>query len=408
MTDDRDGPGGHAPRMRTLRSAVLLLLLVTGCAPEAALPAPPAEQPAASTDAPAATPRATEPSTAPAAAPSALPTAPPPQTAPLWAAFPTVRLVPGAFPISAPQPLVEVPLGTLTGAIGTRTEQTAQLKQLGEWWWSGYVTVLNRVAAADTPETRSQLAQWHPGKAYADYLRRWLYGPEGTRTFEAGSLEIERILAKPWGRLAMVEARMTLVAHSSAKDETRTQRVRIVPHAQGMWYVLDGYDERAGRWLAGDAPFYTARTFEAELPAHVASYLQNESYVPGGQKAYAWNGSDTRFWTLRRAAIDELNARFEVGTLVDRHFEGLTLAVVRVDNTTFVGDGVATVRLAGTLVEIDGKGTRTAERFTQLLKFYRQPSAFGAAYYAVDAQEDDGSWDSGGDLAIGLVDRRYG
>src|SRR5437773_567420 len=135
MTDDRDGPGGHAPRMRTLRSAVLLLLLVTGCAPEAALPAPPAEQPAASTDAPAA-----------------------------------------------------------------------------------------------TPKTRSQCAQWHRGKAYADYLRRWRYGPEGVRTFEAGGLEIERILAKPWGRLAMVEARMTLVAHiPGANDETRTQRVRIVP-----------------------------------------------------------------------------------------------------------------------------------------------------------------------------------
>src|SRR5207247_11162544 len=100
-------------------------------------------------------------------------------------------------------------------------------------------------------------------------------------------------------------------------------------------------------------------------------------------------------------------ARFAGCRPADRHFADHTLEIRRFDDTTSRGDGVAPVRLAGTLVEVDGKGTKTSQRFTQLLKFYRQSSAF-AVYYPVDAQEDDGSWDSGGDLALGLVDRRYG
>ena len=321
---------------------------------------------------------------------------------------PSVGLVRAGFSLSRPQPLVEISLATLSGAIGTRTEQTAQLKQLDQWWWPEYVKLLNRVASGDTPEMRSQFAQWHVGTAYGDRLRPWLYGPEGQRTFEAGGLVIDRILGKPWGRLAMVEARMTLIAHiPRVKDQVRVLRVRLIPQPQGSWYVLDAYDEAARRWRAGDAPLYSIAAIEKDLPSYVGGYLWNESYVQGGQKQYPINYTETRFWSARRAAIEELNARFAAGALVDRHFENLTLQILRFDDTTFLGDGVATVRLAGTLVEVDGKGTKTSQRFTQLLKFYRQSSAF-AVYYPVDAQEDDGSWDSGGDLALGLVDRRYG
>ena len=409
MADDR-GPGARqAHTVEKLAWALLVALLVTACAPaeRSASAVEPAPTPSAP-QSPLPTPRA---SAAAELAPSIESATPVPQPVPQTVAAlrpPSIRLIPAAFPLSKPQPLVEISLATLSGAIGTRTEQTAQLKQLDQWWWPEYVKLLNRVASGDTPEMRSQFAQWHVGTAYGDRLRPWLYGPEGQRTFEAGGLVIDRILGKPWGRLAMVEARMTLIAHiPRVKDQVRVLRVRLIPQPQGSWYVLDAYDEAARRWRAGDAPLYSIAAIEKDLPSYVGGYLWNESYVRGGQKQYPINYTETRFWSARRAAIEELNARFAGGALVDRHFEDLTLQILRFDDTTFLGDGVATVRLAGTLVEVDGKGTKTSQRFTQLLKFYRQSSAF-AVYYPVDAQEDDGSWDSGGDLALGLVDRRYG
>src|SRR5207247_3180959 len=106
MADDR-GPGARqAHPVEKLAWALLVALPVTACAP--------AERSAS----------AVEPAPTPSAPQSPLPT--PPASAAAEPA-PSIRLIPAAFPLSEPQPLVEISLATLSGAIGTRTEQTAQL-----------------------------------------------------------------------------------------------------------------------------------------------------------------------------------------------------------------------------------------------------------------------------------------
>ena len=389
--------------MRVLLPTVVALLVASACSPSASTatdpiaPATPALSIAIETLPPDERPEKPD--------PTPLPIAPPPQARPVaWeipasATFPFVKLAPGAITITTPPPLLDVTV---------RSHEWEQ--QHLEQWSREYAQLLTRVAAIGrAPEAEQQLAWWHAGGAYMNVVRTWVYGGPAPRTFESRDLTVERVYAKPWGRLALVEARMTLAIHiPGGADETRTLHLRLVLHGQSMWQVLDGYDQEAARWPAGDAPRFTAQMLETEIPANVASYLSTESFTPGGDHLFAVHRENTRFWALRGAALDELNERFRGGTLLDRHFEDLTLRVVRFEPATFLGDGVGTVRLDGTLVEYDGKGARVAERFSQQLKFLRVPDLSGAAYYAVDAQEDDGSWDSGGDLGLGAVDWPHG
>ena len=389
--------------MRAPLSAFVALLVASACAPSAPTatdpipPAAPALSIAIETLPLAERPERPDPTPPPVAAP--------PQARPVgWdippsAMFPIVNLARGAITITTPSPLTDV----------TARPHEWHQRQL-EGWSREYAQLLDRVAAAGRgPDAEQQLAWWHVGGPYVDVVRAWVYGGPAPRTFESRDPSIERVYATPWGQLALVEARMKLTIHiRGGPDDTRLLHLRLVLHGQSMWQVLDGYDQTAARWPAGDAPRFTAQMFETELPAYVASYLSTESFTPGGDHLVAARRENTRFWALRGAALDELNARFRAGTLLDRHFEDLTLRVVRFEPATFLGDGVATVRLEGTLVEYDGKGARQADHFSQQLKFLRVPDLSGAAYYAVDAQEDDGSWDSGGDLGLAAIGWPHG
>ena len=402
-----DAPGGAGDDHRHVRAALstlVALLLASACAStppiatDVTAPAATATSIAIETPPPAERPVPTSPRIA-AAPPQARPVA---WDIPPSATFPVIKLARGPITITAPPPLTDI---TATSQVWVQWSQQ-QLDQ----WSREYAHLLDRVAAAGRgPEAEQQLVWWHVGGPYLNAVRTWVYGGPVPRIFESRGLTVERVYAKPWGRLALVEARMRLAIHiPGGADATRTLHLRLFLHGQSMWRVLDGYDETAARWPAGDTPRFTAQMLETELPANVASYLHTESFTPGGDHLFAVSRENTRFWALRGTALDDLNARFRAGTLLDRHFEDLTLRVVRFEPATFLGDGVATVRLDGTLVEYDGKGARLAERFSQQLKFLRVPDMSGAAYYAVDAQEDDGSWDSGGDLALGVVDRPHG
>jgi hypothetical protein len=398
-------PGGAAITIRLMRvalSAFVALLAAAACAPSA----PTATEPMAPTVPPPAiaiqTPTPTERLEWPD--PTSQPIATPPQARPVaWdippsATFPLVKLARGPITITTPSPLVSV--------IASHTWEQQHLEQ----WSRDYAQLLNHVAAIGrSPETEQQLAWWHVGGAYLSVVRTWVYGGPPSRTFESRDLTVERVYAKPWGRLALVEARMRLWMHGAGgAEESRTLHLRLVLHGQSSWQILDGFAEPAARWPSGDAVRFTAQMLETELPGTVASYLWTESFTPGGEHLAPVGRENTHFGALRAAALDELNARFRAGTLLDRHFEDVSLRIVRFDPATFLGDGVVTVRLDGTLVEYDGKGARLAERFSQQLKFLRVPDMSGAAYYAVDAQEADGSWDSGGDLGLGVVDHVHG
>ena len=135
--------------------------------------------------------------------------------------------------------------------------------------------------------------------------------------------------------------------------------------------------------------------------------MSAESFAPGVWPGGAARPPTTAFWKARNDALSEMNRLFMSGTLVDRHFENVTARILRFDPATFVGDGVLTVSVTGNLVEIGGDGTKRIVPFTQPLKFLR---TYGdsVTWYAADAQEPDGTWDSGGILALTEIDRTFG
>ena len=135
--------------------------------------------------------------------------------------------------------------------------------------------------------------------------------------------------------------------------------------------------------------------------------IRAESFAPGVYPGGATRPPTTAFWKARGEALSQLGRTFDSGTLVDRHFEDVTARIVRFEPATYVGDGVLTVSVTGKLVEIAADGTKRTVPFTQPLKFLRTYGG-GAGWFAVDAQEPDGSWDSGGVLALSEIDRQFG
>jgi hypothetical protein len=270
---------------------------------------------------------------------------------------------------------------------------------------------LPRLDPAQQSNVRMQFDTWMGSGPLADMVRGWLairYADE-VKTVTIRDFTFERFLAKPWGRPALVEAHFAIVDRSQTASGAPSERrhdVRVRISVATSWTIIDVYDATAGRWVAGDTPRYSPLVLEDEVTRTVGAYLQGESYlqgalVPGGSGRW-----DTEFWRVRNAAIAELNALFEKGTLRDRHFEDVTARITRFDPATFLGDGVVSVSVTGKLVEIGANDQRRVVTFTQPLRFLR---SYGAdVWVAVDAQEPDGTWDSGGVLAISEIDRTFG
>lgn len=169
------------------------------------------------------------------------------------------------------------------------------------------------------------------------------------------------------------------------------------------YMVIDLFDRTTGGWLLGNEPRYSAIDLETELPAAASQYLSSESFSPG-RDPYSGVIPETQFGKIRNDAILALGAVKAAGKVVDRYFENVTATIDRFEPAWFGGDGVVTVRVAGTLVETSATGTQRIA-FVQPLKFFRTPDGF---WTPVDAQEADGSWDSGGDLALAEVARPRG
>jgi hypothetical protein len=386
--------------MRRLGALAALFVLAAACsstAPNAALPSP--------DETPSATPvveAVVEPvATAPA------PTPPPPPVAPPVLRRPIVTLDRRVFPIGPVQGFVAptaddaaIFAASLTGiatSYGDLLTRYANLPRMGQ---------------ADQDSTRMQFDAMHAAPRYVEVLRRWLAyrGADDDVTVEIRDIALDRAYAKPWGRLAMIEVHFVLVDQHKGKingPSTEERTVRLRMSVTGNWQVIDAFDATAGRWLEGESPRYSAFSLESEVPDVVAEYLSAESFAPGVSPSGAARPPTTAFWKARLDALTEIGRLFDSGALVDRHFEDVTARILRFEPATYVGDGVLTVSLTGKLVEIAADGTKRTVSFTQPLKFLRTYGG-GVSWFAADAQESDGSWDSGGVLALSEIDRTFG
>lgn len=271
---------------------------------------------------------------------------------------------------------------------------------------------LIRLGTSDQDSRRTQFDAMHAAPRYVEILRRWLAyrSADDSVTVEIRDIALERAYAKPWGHQALIEVHFVLVDHHRGQingPSTGERTVRLRMSVAGDWRIVDAFDATAGRWLEGESPRYSALSLENEIPDVVADYLITESFAPGVSPSGAVRPPTTAFWKARNDALTAMNERFTSGTLTDRHFEGVTARIVRFDPATYVGDGVLTVSVSGKLVEIAANGTKRTVPFTQPLKFLRTYSGF-MGWTAVDAQEADGSWDSGGVLALSEIDRTFG
>lgn len=258
------------------------------------------------------------------------------------------------------------------------------------------------VAGVDRPQALRALTS---ESRVAHVLERWtdLNWTETTpRTFVAGGARILGGLDRAWGSTAYVDAAVDLVDRGATEIPIHaTLRLRPTGFS---FTIIDLYDPAGGRWLVGDAPRYAAVDLEAELPSAVAQYLASESLTSGREAFSGMIATDTPFGRVRNAAIIALNVRRAAGALSDRRFADVEASVGRFEPAWFGGDGVVTVTVRGTLVETTPGGVRRVA-FVQPLKFFRTPEG---AWMAIDAQEADGSWASGGDLALAEVARPHG
>jgi hypothetical protein len=232
-----------------------------------------------------------------------------------------------------------------------------------------------------------------------------LAGPDmtGVPALTLTGWQLDGALMRAWGTPAYVD--VTIRAHDKGPHEDRalSWRMRLQPF--GFWHrVIDLFDATSGSWLIGEAPRYTALELDAELRWAAEAYLGNESFSSFRPSNAVGGGADTAFSRVRTEALNALNGRVAAGALAERYFENVTARIERFEPAWFGGDGVVTVTLRGRLVETVAGGKQVTSDFTQRLKFLRTLDF----WTAVDAQEQDGSWDSGGNLALAEVARPHG
>ena len=402
MTDADRTPGDQNSRhMRRLGALAALVVLAAACSSAAPITAP-SSSPAETQSATPAVEMVDKPvATAPVPTP-----APPLLSVPVLTR-PVVTLDRRAFPI-----------GPVQGFVGPSTDDTGLVAANMPEIARTYADLLTKYAnlpqtgQADLDNTRMQFEAMHAAPRYVEVLRRWLAyrSADDHVTVEIRDIALDRAYAKPWGRQAMIELHFVLVDQHTGRingPSTEERPVRLRMSVAGNWQIVDAFDATAGRWLEGESPRYSAFSLENEVADVVAEYLSAESFAPGVWPSGAVRPPTTAFWKARNDALNEMNRLFTSGTLVDRHFEDVTARIVRFDPATYVGDGVLTVSVAGKLVEIAADGTKRTVPFTQPLKFLRTYGG-SVSWFAADAQESDGSWDSGGVLALSEIDRTFG
>ncbi len=214
------------------------------------------------------------------------------------------------------------------------------------------------------------------------------------RKFVIGSLHVDRYLVKPWGTRAVAEVSVTILDRAvdgSLPDQTETGRFRLVGD---RLFVADAWDYASGDWFNGPTPMTSAEVREA-VTMTTAHHLWIESWVPGSAPV-TFGDESTPFWRARHAylaAIDPTGTPW-------RTFEDVKASIERYETFSDIRDGLATVRVSGTIVTQDAsmKTSRTAfERTLRILFGNWIPEV-------VDEQVAPQIWLSGGDLALALRD----
>ena len=238
----------------------------------------------------------------------------------------------------------------------------------------------------------------------ATVVLRSLSTPTGLEppTLAAAGWTLDGAVMRAWGSPAYVDVTVRAVDHA-ATDLALEWRMRL--EQVGFWYrVMDLREPATGEWVIGTGPRYSALELETELRNAVGWYLNGESYSSVRGLGSAIGFIDAPFFRARFAAIEELNRQYAAGRFRERYFTGVSATIERFEPAWFGGDGVVTVRITGRVVETRGDWTASATSFVQRLKFLRSVDA----WTAIDAQNDDGSWASGGDLALAEVAKPHG
>jgi hypothetical protein len=393
-----DAGFARGPQNRGMRRLGVLALAVVlaACAPAAVAPGP-------------TNPSTPEPTASPSAATTAsaepVATAPPEPTSKPMAHVqpPKVALLPQVFAF-----------GPLPAAAPGTADELQLTQQSLEPWTANFAEMLTRYQAlylnADAQkqiELKGAFETMVAPGPFAEILKVWaLRDASEARKFAAADARILKLYAKPWGRASYADIGLKLIETGGPHDSTRDLRLRVT--VGRSWRAIDAWDATTGHWLVGETPQYSGLALESEAPGAVANYLWNESYIAGGPEQFPQRPGSSRFLQARIDALNELNDAFKSRRLVDRHFEGATVKILRFDPGTYLGDGVLTVLVSGRLVEVDGSGTARETPFSQQMKFLRTVRGGFANLNAIDQQSTDGTWDSDGELALYAVDIEFG
>ncbi|HEY3217496.1 MAG TPA: hypothetical protein VGK15_00245 [Candidatus Limnocylindria bacterium] len=392
-------------RVRLLAATLAIATAACSAGPQTALPSNTAVATASEVPTPAITS-----APAPSVARTPVLTPIPKTELPAFAPTPTVRVRSNTFTIAAMPALVEA-----------SAEERKIADAMVKGWAPMYLEMLDKTRASFTAENRQIFDSFVVPGPYSEVVRRSLGAllgpgvPTQQRTFSLTQLALEHVYAKPWGRVAFVDAYLAY-DDKSTKDgtttsEPRVARVRLVNQGGFFMRVFDGYDTVLGRWINGDFPRYSALALESEAPYGVGAALQRESYVKGEQYPHSAQAAsptvtfDTPFAKVLDTAIKALDDQYKRGDFVERRFDNATATIVSFEPATFIGDGVVTVRLEAQRVTVDSAGKPAATPVTRTLRFYRiTRDGVAAGWQLVDEQAPGGAWLSGGDLALAQID----
>lgn len=394
--------------MRWLVPAVAVLL-VSGCAgpaatpsgtpgPTTTAPASASAQPVSATPAPVETPTRTAPP---------IPTPPPQGTAP------PVSVVSQKFTLATAAPLIEV-----VGPYRNDTEN--QLRA----WVPFYLDILDKYRnEGSDPNNRAMFEGAFAPGPYAEFVRQSLGGQFVTgpvppaRKFQLSQLAIQHMYAKPWGRVAYIDAMLSYVDRITAVDGKVTtvqhvQQARFVNQGHGQYKVVDGYDTVFGRWVNGEQPRWSGLALEAEASQGFGWYLTRETYVPGETYPHAAPEGQrflvTAFDKSWNDSLAKLDAGYQKGDFTSRRFDNVSVQVTRFEPATFLGDGVVTAVMNARLL-VGTPGNERATQVTRTVRFYRiTRDGLNAFWQAVDEQGADGNWLSGGNLELAEIDQDRG
>ena len=326
---------------------------------------------------------------------------------------PSIRVVPQAFAVVTAAPLIEV-IGPF------RTTSETELRS----WVPSFLQELDQYRTGLNESSNRALFEslYAPGP-YAELIRQSLRvgastGPGEQRKFEIGQLTIQHMYAKPWGRVAYIDATLTYTDRITAADGKMssvplTQQARFVNQGHGMYKVIDGYDPTLGRWVDGEQPRWSALALEAEAPTQMGWFFQRESYVPGEQYPHAAPPGGrflvTAFDDAWNNSLDKLDASYAKKEFTTRRFEDLTVRISRFEPATFLGDGIVTAVVNARLVTAAASGPERSTPVTRTLRLYRiTRDGLNANWQVVDEQGPNGAWLSGGNLELAEIDQDRG